>query len=283
MYIPYSQKSTQMLTFTGNLFNNTVSFLESCGWIKTTSGIYTYLSCTSPQGFTSKVRLQNDSGWFGNYVKFTFGAVSQGNTYLVNSAEQTYQIIGNQCQFFLSRPGISTSSAGSVVCGGVPFVPPSTTPGEYWWACGDSTNIYGFPGASFRYSLLLNSFKGGSTSLYREAYSDDKHCIGSGLGTLRLETFTGAGEIEYQGNIANTIYFNDASIYIPAILAWGETVNSTPKIRGIIWDAMVGTAPATLDSIMTYNGSSWINFTDEYYYGSLYLLMPTPSSGNYTY
>lgn len=284
MYFPYSQRSPQMLTFTGNLMANVVGFLEGCGWVKSISGNYTYLSCTSPQGITSKVRIWYDSSWQGNFVKFTFGNTSQGYTYIIASSEKTYQIIGNQCQFFLSVPGVSAHQMGTTVCGGVPYVPPANVLEECWWSTGDSTNIYGFPGDSFRFGLLTSSFKSGSYSYSREAYYDGHLTQGSGVGGLRLETFTSASSIFYSAQNAPSVYLNDTPIYIPSLLAWGSTLMGTPKVRGLIWDSLISTKSEVMDTIMIYDGNSWINFTDEFYFGGLYLLMPiNATGGNYTY
>lgn len=292
MYFPYSQQSPEHFVFSsGDLLTNIVGALESLGWSPSVDDGITTMSCASPQDMNTQLDLWKEN-WGGRpQVKFRFGVAHPGRIWALADEGRVYQMVANQCQLFLSSPGVLYDFRGSVVCGGVPFVFPNFTPAEWWWACGDFMgDLGGFAASSFRYSLLTNAFRSpGLFAAPREAYFPSNYCTGGGRGCLYLETFTGAGELDYQGTRANTIYLDGSPIYIPALLAWGATNESVPGIRAIIWDAMVGTGPAQMDATMTYDGSTWINFTHEQYFGSLYLLMnpgtpPSPvASGTYTY
>jgi len=288
MYFPYSQRSTVLETFTsGDLTTNILGVLEGTGWTKTTDGIYTYLACTSPQGLNSRVKIWDGTYWWGTPVTyFQFGLSGQGATYAVWKTSRTYQIHANQCQFFLSSPGLCYDIRGSVVCGGIPFVPSTSELSEVFWSCGDAGGSPFNYGETFRRSLLNSSYDSRPSGLIlRDAYYGSSYCAGNGSGSLKLETLTSPGEINYNpvAQLANAIYYDDTPIYIPGLLAWGLTNSDTHKIRGILWDACVGTGPDVMDRIVMIDANTWINFTDEQYFGSLYLLMPTAGSGNYAY
>jgi hypothetical protein len=290
MYIPHTPNGNVLFTFTGSVFENVRDTLKSKGWEEVDGAApYTWLKATSPQGMISKLRMRQyvHNSYFGLCTEFSFGENHQGASYYVKETGGNFQIVANCCQFFMSTIGVESSVWGSNFSGGIPFVPPLSIPyGEVWWASGDGIENVFYYGLTFRKSLLHKSYESGAIDLItRDAYFNEMYCGGFNVGSPRIETLVCAGEIDYIAldQLANATYLSDKGIYLPALISWGDTNTSQHKVRGILWDAMVCTAPAVLDSILMYDAQNWINFTHEFYYGSLYLLLPELGTGNYTY
>ena len=297
MYIPHTPNGNILFTFTGGVFENVRDTLLSKGWVSVSgSSPYTWLECTSPQGLVSRLRMRSyiDSYW-GSLVEFSFGKAYQGMSYVVKETDGSFQIVANCCQFFLSTVGVESSRDGSNFSCGIPFVPPLSIPyGECWWASGDGIKSVFYYGLTFRKSLLHKSYEAGTIDLLsRDAYFNSMYCGGFNIGSPRIETLVCAYSIDYSPieQLANATYLSHKAyplylrkgIYLPALVSWGDTNLGQHKVRGVLWDAMVCTAPAVLDSVLMYDAQNWINFTHEFYYGSLYLLLPELGTGNYTY
>jgi hypothetical protein len=226
-----------------------------------------------------------------------FGNTNQGRIWAISNWNQslTYQIHANKCQFFISRPQVEADIYGSVVCGGVPFLPPTYNTEECWWSSGDWIGNPFAYGLTPRRALLNKSFK--YTGQVNDYPKGDGFYAGfySTTPTL-IETLTSAGEIDYTTftTLANATLLDSTEMHYPALAVWGIDNTLLSKVRGVLWDALVSSGPNVMDTIrvfnripgddeiMTFNGSRWINFTNDYYFGSLWLLMPYPS-GNYTY
>jgi len=75
-------------------------------------------------------------------------------------------------------------------------------------------------------------------------------------------------------------------VLYPAFVAWGDAYNSRLKIRGQIYDAYIKSQPDNIDLTDTQAGLPVINYTDNYYYGSLWLfkgVATEPAVGSYMY
>jgi len=288
MYIPHTPNGPKIYTFNGGIFENVRDTLKAVGWEQVAGDEpYTWLKATSPQGIWTKLRMrQVNLGYYGLNTEFTFGNASQGATYYVRELTGNFQIVANCCQFFMSTVGVEADLKGSTISGGIPFIPPSSLPyGECWWSTGDGILSPFYASSTFRQALLNKVFQAGTYLVGRDAFFNGVYCGGYDTGSPRLETFVCAGGIDYTSfdQLANINYLDDSPIYLPALISWGDTSVEQHKVRGLLWDAMVGTIPAVLDSQIMYDTQNWINFTHEYYYGSLYLLLPSIGFSNYSY
>lgn len=219
------------------------------------------------------------------------------------AAGLAYQVIANPCQFFLSRPGVRADVDGSAVCGGVPFVTTDPCPemndgsvvDEIWWSMGDGRYNPFFWSSNPRGNLLTTEYNPAPPSLGTRACEG---CLNgnyvttpSGIGAPRILCLTGPSDIdqlEFLGQTFSSVrYWDDSSVDQEPLLAWGEGADSAPRIRGQAWDAVIRSTPADMDTLATFDEHEWINYTDNFFYGALYLITgggpDAPGESDYTY
>lgn len=287
--------------------------LASAGWTSAAiSGGYTFTG-SSPQGLSVGVSIW-DPGT-GSQVRVKFGAAGVERRLKVATG-YTYQIVCNPCQLFVSRPGVASDVNGSVVCGGVPRVASTMCSGssvaesatETWWASGDYYGSPFFFAANPRLQLLQYNDEGNHTSApggprMGEAMWNGNYCApwsgGSSDGTPEIVTITATEQIDLGGapggvNSPALWYGDDPLVYDP-LICWGTSLTDAPMIRGQIWDAVIVSKSHAMDADQTaedaltvspYDGRTWINFTDQYLWGSLWLMLPGTTGsggGNYIY
>jgi hypothetical protein len=278
--------------------------LELAGWIaeSITDG-YKYTIVTR-QGLTAACWTGITSITGTPYITVQFGSADGAQMGLVHRlactpSRESYQVIANECQMFVSLTGkwdLGTDGIDATfVCGGVPYIPkdvllsdcsaPEIT--EAWWSSGSR---YGFRNHT--------SHPNGEYS----ACFDGELTTGGVEARLQLAPLTHAN-IDFFASMSDpppkTQWFDGTPLYTDPLLLWGTPI---ARVRGQIWDAMLGSTAQALDHEITteeinpdtgdaYDGEFiWRNFmySDNLatHYSSLYLLTQVPdgfTESNYAY
>jgi hypothetical protein len=225
-----------------------------------------------------------------------------------SSYRESYDIIANECQMFVGLHGHTGSGPASesifgglanlAVCGGVPYVPLAVVlsdcgaaepeVSELWWSSGSRHG--------FRSEYLHPDGE------YSSGYDGDVQAGGGAAESrLRLAPLSHAQyDFSYDASPPQLTQWADGTaVYTDPLLLWGAPV---ARVRGQIWDAMLGSLPAALDAEITteetdpdtgvdYAGLfTWRNYLYspglESHYSALYLLTQVPDGfleSNYAY
>jgi len=276
------------------LIENVVSALEACGWVSTVVTNGYRLQCASPQGlniFLYIRYLAHSFGLsFGNTVTFNFqtlDAVTTGQDQEIEIIPAaTYEIVAGTCQFFLGIVGTATNAGGGSVCGGIPFVPgaapcgnqiPALSVNQAFW----SMNDFG-GGDTPRSSLIVTGSQLNAEALWNDQYSPPDDPVSS----VRICCLTVAPSIANGFNLPSPVlWYNGDWFRTEPLLCWGFLAGAIPQIRGQIWDAMVFSKKFAMDVRQNLDGYAWLNWTDNYRYGGLNLLIPSVDfhGGNYSF
>lgn len=201
-------------------------------------------------------------------------------------------------------------------CGGITDATAAT---EAWYCFGDTIAGAGAWSGSPRSRLLMFQDQTGYVAgpdlslpggYYNEAMWNGNYCetvqdyhTSSGsyvwAGTPEILTIQEADDMTIRTDLERDTfkyrgYDTEAHIIMPCpikydpLLAWGDTVTARAKIRGQIYDCLLVSRGNYRDATdasepilklpptATYQ---WGNFTDQYYWGSLWLLVPKPVAG----
>ena len=242
----------------------------------------------SPQGFSVFLDITwapygyNDFGFFwGSPVFFQFrssiGSGAVGGYHVVDFAPgYTYQIVANMCGFFFSRPGVRWASVGSSACGSIPYVDGGcgfgkTDVNECWWSMGDSGNPFVEPQCP-RLNLGL---AGGITSQNCGCMNGVVTFGASGaVGSpqiLRISSGAQDSGISMSTN-PHPVWMDGGPVLYPALIQWGDNNSAVPGIRGTIYDAILRSRSYPMDATETWDGYDWMNYTDSYWFGSLWVI-----------
>ena len=210
------------------------------------------------------------------------------------------------CGFALWMPGTSFAPGnfgppiGSYVMGGIPFIGQLSNQGctgqtaavtNAWFSFGDQ-------GADFRAKYLdarqgISNVTASSAntavlnSLIATGFSLD---VSGFLGpqVMRRSAFEfDALSSAYAGN-SEMLWYGELDFAYPALVAFGS---SSFTAIGQIYNAIIRTMPTPMDTLASWDNYSWINLTNAYFYGGVWLLAdnnlkpgPTkPGAGNYAY
>lgn len=284
----------------GDIITEVSTVLQACGWVATvvTDGIR--LQGQSPQGLQIFLYIRDLGHKFGTFfppqITFNFqtidGTITGIDHELVFDATYTYQIVACICQIFISVKGVLKDVSGSVICGGIPWIPftvgpcsneiiVTDLPDQSFWAMGDSGDAF-----SPRVHLItgLSPFgpfdMKGSEALWGTDYCAESNPIGS----PRILALTVAPLIFSAFNFPSHIrYFNGDIITYEPILVWGTHNDDLPCVRGQVFNSLITSVPFDMDTTRMVEGIPMINFTHQYLYGALHLIT-TPfqsSGGNY--
>ena len=300
-YISRSGSTIITKTFSGSA---PYSFLDNIKQLFQLQGSWTITGITNGYRFYT-LGLQNIPltldiySITSNRVAFKFGNFQQGYEHPIKcNGDWTYQAIIGQCQVFISVVGIATAAGGTNFCGGTPCLPLPSMPyahgiEECWWAMGDGYSPNQFISLkSLRTSFTDNSIFGTNFGTAEAQYQSDaclRTGIGENVGTPQILGITGPSFVNFLEYLhqtrSHTYLYDNSGITYPAIVAWGNTQLAIPKLRGVLWDAFVYSKPEIMDTIMIIDGNGWMNYTHEFYYGSVYLLIGAGSlaTSNYAY
>lgn len=224
------------------------------------------------------------------------------------AAMQRFRVVANRCQFFCYRPGVAAGNLGTVVAGGVPWVPPvdtgcsgdslSVPTSDLFWATSDRDNI-GDPFSTPRTTVvgsshytvdedtqvtsqIINSSGWGAT----DASFDNLLVSNTEPGHFRVMSPTPS-----QNYIVNGAPLVDASrwlgngrkgrrMLVEPLVAWAP-IDAThgPLVRGQLWDAWIGTEQQPMDTVQLFPEDShyYVAFTDVCKFGTLWLWVPGPT------
>ncbi|MGD0012923.1 MAG: hypothetical protein ABSD56_00645 [Bryobacteraceae bacterium] len=282
-----------------DLANQLIAALKAANWTwkaNITNG--QRLRGASPQGYLVWVEISWFAGMFGrNPVQVQLRSAILGSTAvgfahtLDYQAGCTYQIAANPAGFFISRPGVNHNIAGSSCCVGIPFMdsgcgfgnPPVT---EVWWSMGDMvggfTSLWDYSECP-RVNLNVGSQLGwAQCGCYNgTVVSGSRDQIGIPQ-ILRISSGADDDDGLTFANSAKPVWVDGVPILYPAFVAWGDTADSGVKIRGQVYDAMCRSKKYDMDTAESWDGYDWINYTDQDFFGSLWILKgtsPAPPSG----
>ena len=272
------------------LANNIAVILALAGWAVTPvpTGGFKAIG-TSPQSGTLSITVFIHTSGGSVSIQFT-GPGGAGFVHWLDSAFLTFQMVANPCQFFISVPGVYSVAEGTTVCGGIPFLPPDSLGGsdpdctgmgsvtECWWSAGDWYGSPFFYSANPR-SALNDDGVGGDPfrDVAKEGMFNGVY-VSNGSGQVGTPQLNSLG---HSGNSSSHIRYPDGSpLLVDPLICWGDTAASSLKVRGQIWDALIVSESHPMDDTTTVFTSTvldptyeWINFTNQYYWGALYLIM----------
>ncbi len=215
-----------------------------------------------------------------------------------------FRVVANRCQFFCYVQGTAADARGSVVCGGVPWVPPQTAcagqitaspSDEAFWLSGDA----GLAVQSTPRTVIVRRDHVTQESEFNTGVINDAGGFGSSDAVFNGSTATGGnatGEfrvvsmtpsntypdvISAAGGtgalVSRVAWHGNAGMQLEPLIAWGPTSSDPPEIRGQLWDAWIitrQTAAAAADVVKEFDSAKWLAFTDRHKFGTLWLRVP---------
>jgi len=291
-----------------DLIASIVSELTANGWVFVTTftAVYnthtetgTRLLATSPQGYEVYLEVTTQTTGISSYpnaVGWQLKGVGTGSVSpLVYSQFDTlsstqYQIVVCPCGWFFSRVGATADAT----CGGIPYDPLANISGsgaagaacnlgyavttELWWIMGQSGDA-GPSTINPRSSLGLNL---GSTVPGFTFQSQNAGCRNGVVVTNGLCQVTQLSAVWNEGTlgfISQPIWYGGADLEYPAFIAWQDNPSGPLAIRGQIYNATCRTGQYVADLIKTWGGYQWVNYTSDYFFGSLWCATTPVSSG----
>jgi hypothetical protein len=83
---------------------------------------------------------------------------------------------------------------------------------------------------------------------------------------------------------SHPLYFGEAAFNYPAFIAWSDGAGMPLMIRGQVYNAVVSSASFARNEPDVFDGSSWISYTDAYFWGTLMVLAGAAAAvGNIAY
>lgn len=266
------------------------------GWTlnATISGGVTLLG-TSPQSYTVLCDVTVSGTTITIQLHSNVGS-SRGYAHSLEwLANENWQVIAHPCGFAIARPDNGgTDSAGSTVMGGIPYLSTSCgvaaalgTVTEVWFSFGDgkSGQYANCPRNSIDVGSQSSSFEGNQTGCFNGvmAVSSGGSSVWDVPEILRFSTAApDASGLNPFPLDSHPLFFGETPMTYPAYIAWPDATGGGPiKIRGQIYNAAVRSQTQARNTTAFFLGLSWINFTDSYYWGSLWLCNGSvvPSSG----
>jgi hypothetical protein len=295
-----SKSAIKYLPFSGatraSIISGLAGVLVEAGWTATSiSGGYS-LTGTSPQGLTVGFQIwDNGQTLLGRPLvsgQF-FGNVSGAERYLCAGDGYQYRVWANCCQFFVSRPAVCADPYGSALMGGAPWIPEGTAVEEAWWSMADGYKDNVFTAGSLRTSLMTyaNPAPGGSGAgpgNHTEAAWNGVYC-GPGqsghLGYVQVPCYTTCEDMDYYWHTeiqpSPAMFYGDIPLVHEPLLVWGNSYGTAGIVRACVWDSLVISRPMHREAReweemfllqKPYSSYQWVNYTDAYPLGSLWLL-----------
>lgn len=271
-YVTFSASSA------ADAMTQVVSIMRKWGWIaqETLANGYRLRGSSPQQGVNCwldcSVTADSDS------LHIRFASASDASDVLhriTHVAGGIYHAHVGPCQIFLAIADRSPGVSGTTVCGGIPYIAPETgldlaEISEAWWAMGDAPAT-------------------GLSAISRSPRS----CLGEGIHAINAQATACEarwneqyfGPAERDSNLpvilipALTSRIGESAAIISPFRDWnGSAIVTAPLLtiggilRGQIWDALVVTEPRRAGQGDVLKGYPYVNWTDQYPYGSLYLL-----------
>lgn len=230
-------------------------------------------------------------------------SLSSAEKLLNVQASRRYKVVANRCQFFCYVAGTAADQNGSVICGGVPWIAPTTVcSGEppqpatnlAFWVSTDQG--LGSANTTPRTATVMQTHftedSDGNTSVIYDsagwavsdaAYNSSLLLGGNPLGEFRMLAMTPAANISLGSSslVDNTRWFGNGDVGIPLLLeplvAWADPLTpGQPLIRGQVWDAWIRTDQVAMDTVQTWDDSRiYVALTNQSKFGTLWLYVPS--------
>lgn len=270
-----------------DLASKLIAAFESVGWTleASISGGAT-LQGVSPQGYLVWCDIVAVTGAITIQLHSAVGSGAAGFTYpLAWDASYSWQAIVHPCGFAICRPDDGgTDLHGSSVIGGIPFVATACgvsgalgTVTEIWFSFGDSRNdsvwYADSPRSSIDVGHKFSSYQGNQTG-----------CINGVMGSMTglidvwdvpeiLRFSSAATDSPLASRNSHPLFFGEGFLTYPAFISWPTGTGGNPvKIRGQVYNACCRSGFTSAQQAATFDGLSWISFTNLYYWGALWLL-----------
>jgi hypothetical protein len=290
-----------------SLISTISTLLQLTGWqLAMTLPTGVRLLGASPQGYSVYLELTqqttgissvpNAVGW---QLKSAVGTGAVGTlAYSQFDTLSTYQIVSFPCGWFFSRP----FQDADAVCGGIPYDPysaligpPPSPPGdcnlgtlvssEIWWMMAQSGSA-GVSVANPRSTLDRNyGNTTGGTNFTQQNCGCQSGTVRVGTGNigdpqiLRLSSTIQEGSGTPQ-IICPPIWFSGQDYIYPSFISWGDAAGLPIKVRGQAYNCINRTGSYPSDMQRSWDLYQWINYTDLYYFGSLWVLLSGGQVGN---
>lgn len=265
-----------------------ITALLSSGWLSVgpiTGG--TRLIGASPQFYVVQLDIYAHPSANGVILQLNSAvsaAVGPGH-FLAYNAAYSWQMLSHPCGLAISPPGQSyvpatLGAAGSSVLLGIPFVPDNcgsvgTPTTEDWFSFGDTDGsifVNSCPRLNIdignRHDLSNLGCYNGSTSPFQDLNA------WNGSQILRLSS----AALDGSGSDSHPLLYGETDLLYPAFMAWPDVAGGKTLVRGQIYNAAVRSGEAVLDTIATWDGQVWMNYTASYFWGSLWLLKSSGST-----
>ncbi len=242
--------------------------LVAAGWTiaSSSTGDWKLDSETAPtSGTVMRVRVFDPGS--GSCAKIRISNVGEttmpsNDVFLLPGTGKTFRIIANAYQAMVVVPG-SVSTPRNFAFFSMPYVPTdlvgSITELGISMGNGYSDSDTTLRGSWRTFNLTSGT---GNAFLNGNAWS----CFGdsNGGGNIKFHCLCeNASQVNTAGGIAR--WHDDSYVINEPLVSWGSTSYTSGvegKIRGILWDALVTSAPLTADEEFTYDGHDWFVVTD---------------------
>ena len=222
-------------------------------------------------------------------------------------AGRKFRVVANRCQFFCYVPGLASDALGSVLCGGVPFVPPSTECGgevpvlpidEIWWAsCDQGAAEKTTPRVVVAGQIHVAPAPDGAgeipnTKSYSDAggWNNSEGCVNGVIndgsanhGAFRLLSLTPPNHYDFLGSelatstalVSSILIVGEKALRVEPMIAWAtHDPGDDPLIQAQLYDAWIETQPYDEDAVVNFSSKQWLCFTNQFKFGTLQLLVP---------
>jgi hypothetical protein len=280
-----------------DLVNAFVGVLVEVGWTATAiAGGFRCLG-VSPQGYSVYADIWDDGTRLTvQLVSFVYGSPTTGYGHPLRfDASLMWRIVAHPAGFAISRPDTSGDVGGSCVLVGIPRVPDgcglaaAQTIAEAWFSFGDGGWSPFFTQSGPRRNLDIGT----------DAHGNQTGCVNGVIYPLAAPgDFSGAGWSEPQivrqssadadnggpgATNSRPLWYDGTDLLYPALVAWGDAPEYPVKVRGQVYNAAVRSSSTARDALKSWDEIDWINYTDSYYWGALWLMLGAESLSNVAY
>lgn len=276
--LPNTYQTLTGLTTRAGMVAAFVAVLQSVGWTATPiSGGYRCLGA-SPQGYVVYADIWDNGGNVSIRLSSTTSAAVGYEHYISVGGAWTWTIAAHPCGFAISRTDAGSDPIGSCVLAGIPRVPsgcglaaanPIT---EIWFSFGDGTGSPSYAADCPRHSLDIGN---------ELVTGNQTGCINGTLwGGGDSGNHWSQPQIVRQSSAAgdtgsadsHPLWYDGTDFVYPALIAWGDDAGGPVKVRGQVYNAAVRSSSTARDVPKSWDTIDWMNYTDAYYWGSLWVM-----------